>query len=167
MRLYLLAFKKFKGFFSPKWTGEWLPLLMTPLTSSTSALFIIGAGSLVEEDTYFCPLVLSLPASKTDEYIQSELDKNTKRKSEIVVLETLFCSVKFGKSGRVIITPKKKGKFIQSILTFEMDSNQSTSSEKVFKMQGVINLDIEAENMDTMRMNLMKKMALFKGLKRT
>lgn len=165
MRLYFAALKKFKGRFSPKWTGEYIPLLLTPLTNTYGALFIVGAESVTEEDTYYCPRIASFPTSEIELRVRKELEYNKEqKKTEWVVIESLDCSAK--KEGTEFkIIPKKVGKYIGSPLRLEFDPSQSTSATKVYKLHGDINVSIEESDLLTMKMTLSRKMAFYKSLK--
>lgn len=166
MRLYFVGLKKFRGFFSPKWMGEYIPMLLTPLTNTYGSLFIIGAESIEEEDTYYCPRILSLPTSEIESRVRKELKYNKEqKKTEWVVIESLECSAK--KAGtKFIITPKKVGKYIGSPLHLEFDPSQSSPNYKVYKLHGDINVNIEESDLQTMKMTLSRKIAFYKSLKK-
>lgn len=165
MKLYFVALKKFRGLFSPKWAGEYIPLLLTPLTNAYGALFIVGAESVMEEDTYYCPRIVSFPISEIESRVRKELEYNKEqKKTEWVLIESLECSAK--KVGtEFIITPKKVGKYVGSPLRLEFDPDQSTPNFKVYKLSGDINVNIEESDLRTMKMTLSRKMAFYKSLK--
>jgi len=166
MRLYLVALKTLKGRFSPKWTGSYIPLLLTPLTNTYGALFIIGAESMTEENVYYCPRTASFLTSEIEQRVQKELEYNKEqKKTEWLIVESLECSAKkVGTS--FVVTPKKVGKYIESELLLEFNPEQSNKDVKTYKLTGDINVNIEVSDLITMKTTLFKKMAFYKGLKK-
>jgi len=166
MKLYFIGLKTLKGRFSLKWTGSYIPLLLTPLTNMYGALFIIGAESATEENVYYCPRTSSFPTSEIEQRVQRELEHNKEqKKTEWVIVESLDCSARKVTSN-FVITPKRTGKYIKSELLLEFDPDQSSKDIKIYKLTGDINVNIEVSDLTTMKMTLFKKMAFYKGLKK-
>jgi len=166
--------------FGSKLTGKVVFLLMLPISNSTSKVLIVGPQSITEEDTYYCPLIKELQFS-VEQQMERELNYNKEQnETEFIVLEDLDCSIKKVKNNRdnvyktkniddmYKVTFKTKGEYVKSDLTIILDPEESMKmGMKLYKVVGDMKLDIEPSSIGLVQMKLRKKLALFKGMRRS
>ena len=178
MKCCLGLLKYYKtNLFGSKLSGKVIFLIILPISNLSSKVLMVGPQSIIEEDTYYCPLTKELQNS-VEEQIEHELQYNNEQKeTEFIVLDNLECTLKKIKNNRnnvyeiqddmYLIKFKHIGEYIKSDLHIILDPNESMKmGMKVYKVIGDINLDIEPTKLGVMNMKLRKKLAFFKGMKR-
>ena len=180
MKFCLGLLKYYKtNLFGSKLSGKVVFLMMLPISNSASKVLMVGPQSIIEEDTYYCPLTKELQNS-VEQQMEHELQyNNEQRETEFIVLDDLDCTLKKVKNNRsnvyktkiqddmYLIKFKQIGEYIKSDLHIILDPTESMKmGMKVYKVVGDINLDIEPTKLGVVNMKLRKKLAFFKGMKR-
>jgi len=147
------------------WKGQFVPLILTPVTNS-KALYLLVAGEAVDkEDSFFCPLIKEMIVANMEKQIQSEIDYNYKAKTtEFILVESLECNT-VQKKDSYFITLKEKGKNFKSNIEIFLDENKSTElGRRVYRINGKLNIYALETNDRTAQMVMRKSMATYKSL---
>ena len=167
MKIYYAIVKHYQAklFSGRVWKGQFVPLIIVPVTNS-KALYLIVAGEAVDkEDSFFCPLVKEITVSNMEKQIQSEIDYNLRSKTtEFILVESLECSSK-QKGDLYSITLKESGKVFKSNLKVSLDEHKSVElSNKVYRINGKMDIYAIEANDRVAQMVMRKSMATYKSL---
>lgn len=135
--IYYIILKSYKGLLRKKHVGN-TQLFFIPINNEET-LYLAIIGKLTNtDDVYLCQLINRIPHNLRYKIVE---EQKNEFKDRYVVLETVPCSSEENGIEQFSINVPKTGKYILSDLKLSFDSGYSTDRQRIYRLEGKINLE--------------------------
>jgi len=156
--VYYIILKNYKGILKKKHIGN-THLFFIPVTTSET-FYLALIGKITNEDNSFvCQLINRLPRELRHKIVE-EQKKEFKNRYE--VLEVLICEPQQLDEEKFKIKIPSKGNYFLSDLNIEINLEYTTDNQRIYNMNGKLNLETKPVSGDIIKSIGFKKLALVK-----
>ena len=156
--IYYIILKSYKGIFKKRHVGN-THLFFIPVNSKETFYLILIGKLISEKNSYVCQLVNRIPHMLRAKIVE---EQKNEFKERYIVMEAIKCNSTEVDDETFEINVPSKGKYILSNLKVSFDPKHTTERQRIYRLDGNINLETYDVPDESIKSLGIKKLALLR-----